>query len=117
MTSVRYRGFDIVPRPYQLADTGQWTVDVTIHRGERFRSFALDEHHPTLEDATRQCIGLGQRIIDGRVKGWSVEVLRHQVGMMEALRHLLTTESIAIVLMGVAAVLSYGGYAMMRAVR
>ena len=117
MTSVRYRGFDIVARPYQLADSGQWTVDVTIHRGDRFRSFALNEHHATLEEATRQCIGLGQRIIDGRVKGWSVDMLRHHLGFMEAIRRLFSAESLTVVLVGVAAVLGYGGYAILHAVR
>jgi hypothetical protein len=85
MSTVRYRGFDIMSRPYELAETGEWTVDVIIQRNDRSRAFSVNERYATVEEADAQCVGLGRRIIDGRVKGWSVDSLRRGNSVLAAI--------------------------------
>lgn len=80
MTSLTYKGFRILARPYQLHDTRRWTVDLEIRRNGRRKPFSLDEHYQTENEAEARCSGLARRIIDGRVPGWSVEHLRESQG-------------------------------------
>ena len=80
MTSIRYKGFEILTRPYQLHETRRWTVDLEIHRRGRRQPFSLAERYSTEEQADARCSGLGRRIIDGRVPGWSIEHLRGEAG-------------------------------------
>lgn len=107
MATVRYRGFDIVSRPYQISESGQWTVDLQIRRNDRFRDFGVTEHYPSEEEAERQCIGLGRRIIEGRVKGWSVDPLRAGNSLGATLRRFFTSD-LAPVLVVLAALLGLG---------
>jgi len=76
MTTVKYKGFNILARPYQLYDSKRWTVDLEIQRNGGRQPFSLDERYPTEIEADTRCSGLGRRIIDGQVPGWSVEHLR-----------------------------------------
>ena len=73
----RYRGFEILSRPYRLADSGFWTVELEIRRGGLARCFSVNERYATEAEADFQCVGLGRQIIDGRVPGWSVKNLRN----------------------------------------
>ena len=115
MTTVRYRGFDIVPRSYQLADSGAWTVDLEIRRNGRVRAFSANEHYPTREEAEAQCVGFGRRIIDRRVKGWSVESLRAGNSILAPLVRLFTSDSLGVVLV-VLAVIGLGGFMIARGI-
>jgi hypothetical protein len=117
MTTTRYRGFDIVARPYQLSDTGRWTVDFDIRRSGQGRSFSLRETHATETEAKAQCLILGRRIVEGRVNGWSVQDLRAEFRPIEAVIQLVTTESLTVLIVGLMAILWYSGLAMLREVR
>jgi hypothetical protein len=114
MATVRYRGFDIAARSYQLADSGAWTVDLEIRRNDRFRAFSVDERYPTREEAEAQCIGYGRRIIDGRVKGWSVDALRVGNSIWEPLVRLLTSDSLGAFLVVLAVIFGLGGLIIVR---
>jgi hypothetical protein len=76
MSSIRYKGFNILARPYQLRATRRWTVDLEIHRNGRRQPFSLEQCYPSREEAAVRCSGLGRRIIDGSIAGWSVDHLR-----------------------------------------
>ena len=76
MTSIRYKGFEILPQPYQLHASKRWTVDLEIRRDGRKQHFSLQEHFPTEQLADARCSGVGRRIIDGNVRGYSVTHLR-----------------------------------------
>ena len=117
MTTTRYRGFDIVARPYQLADSGRWTVDFDVRRSGRGRSFSLKETHATAEEAQQQCFILGRRIVEGRVDGWSVQDLRTGIHPVETAIRIFTTESMTVLIVGVVAILGFSGLAMLREVR
>ncbi len=117
MSTSRYRGFDIVARPYQLAETGRWTVDFDIRRNGRARRFSLKETHATVDEAQSQCVLLGRRIIEGRVEGWSVQDLRAWTNPFGPLLQYIMSDSLATLIVGVAAILGFGGLAILREVR
>lgn len=71
-----YKGFAIAVRPYQLHDTGQWTVDIEISRKGRTRSFSTTEHFATEAEAVTRSFDFGRKIIDGQVPECSVDNLR-----------------------------------------
>ena len=98
MTTVHYRGFDILARPYQLNDSRLWTIEFEIrHNGGR-QPFTLKERYCTEADAERRCTGIGRLIIDGKVPGWSVDHLRAY--KPELTRQLFVLSGILIVALG-----------------
>ena len=76
MTKIKYKGFNILARPYRLSDSGRWTVELEIRRNGGRMPFSLDERYLTEREADTRCSGVGRKIIDGQVPGWSVEHLR-----------------------------------------
>lgn len=76
MTTIKYKGYNIMARPYQLSATKRWTVDLEIRRHGRSQPFSLDERYRTEREADARCSGLGRDIIDGGIPGWSVDHLR-----------------------------------------
>ena len=76
MSSKSYKGFEITARPYQLHDTGKWTVDIEISRKGRMRSFSTSEHFATEAEAITRSHRFGRQIIDGKVPECSVDHLR-----------------------------------------
>jgi hypothetical protein len=76
MTTIKYKGFNILARSYQLFESKRWTVDLEIRQDGRRRPFSSNKRYHTEQEADARCSGLGQRIIDGRIPGWSVEDLR-----------------------------------------
>lgn len=74
--AVRYKGFVIAARPYQLRESNRWTVDVDLRRNGHKRSFSAQETCRTLPEAEALCFSVGRRIIDGKIPGWSVDQLR-----------------------------------------
>lgn len=75
MEKTRYRGFRIVAHPYQLHECRQWAADLEIRRGGLAKPFGVGDRFASEAEALRACTGLGRRIIDGRVPGWSVDRL------------------------------------------
>ena len=73
---MRYKGFNILVRPYQLYESKRWTVELEIHRHGRRRPFSLAERYRTEQEADERCSSLARGIIDSGVPGWSVEQLR-----------------------------------------
>jgi hypothetical protein len=76
MTSISYKGFNILSMPYQLHESKRWTVDLEIRRHGRWRPFSLGERYGTEQEADARCTGLGRRIVDGKIPGCSVDSLR-----------------------------------------
>lgn len=76
VAATNYRRFAIVAGPYQLFESGRWTVELKIRRNGRGEAFSLAEHCPTEQEAEARCFVVGRQIIDGRVPGLSVDHLR-----------------------------------------
>ena len=76
MATLKYKGFKILARPYQLYESKRWTVDFEIHRHGRGQAFSAGERYSTEQEADARCAGLARRIIDGGEPGWSVDRLR-----------------------------------------
>lgn len=76
MTTIKYKGFSIVARPYQLHRSKRWSVELEIRRNGGKQPFCLDESYRTEQEADARCTGVGRRIIDGKLPGWSVDHLR-----------------------------------------
>jgi len=76
MTTVKYKGFAILAQPYQLHESKRWTVELEIWRHGRKQHFSLRDNYRTEQEADARCSGVGQRIIDGKVLGYSVNHLR-----------------------------------------
>ncbi|MCK7548444.1 CV_2116 domain-containing protein [Marinobacter koreensis] len=72
MDIVEYKGFELVPAPYQLAETSEWAVRVTITRHHDVRGQSLEKtciaqnRADTLEEAKYLAIQFGTGIIDGK---------------------------------------------------
>jgi hypothetical protein len=115
VTSIRYKGFSIVTRPYQISRSQQWTVDFEIWRKHQRQPFSLDERYPTEHEADARCSGLGRRIIDGRVPGWSVDRLRRRSGIATSVNQVLKGEFmrqygiLGLVLIGIGGFLLFNG--------
>ena len=76
MSTSRYKGFSILARPYPLYEARCWTADLEIRRSGRSQPFAIEGRYQSEGEAQVECAGLGRRIIDGGVPGWSVDHLR-----------------------------------------
>ena len=105
MTTIRYKGFDIVAQPYQLHATGRWTIDLEIWRGGQKQHFSLKEDHRTEAEADARCAGVGRRIIDGGVRGYSVRHLQRRKWAL-----LRWAAAAGIVLVSLAAVAGIAGW-------
>ncbi len=70
MDTVSYKGYDISPAPRELADVGEWSLEVYISGDEdgsarRMKFFAANTF-PTKEEAIQHCYEFAKRIIDHR---------------------------------------------------
>lgn len=76
---IYYKGYVISAAPYQLAETGKWAIKVNIEKhtatGVKSRPFIASNTFDTKEEAVEQCLIYGQNIIDGGVKGLSIDDL------------------------------------------
>lgn len=79
MDSVHYRGYLIHATPYQLADSGTWTIDISIlhdtRDGINIRPFHAAQTFQTEGEAIQHCIEFGRQIIDGKIENCSVDDL------------------------------------------
>lgn len=76
MTGLEYKGYEIEAVPHQLADSGEWTIEIAIVRDRgnerKYRKFSSSNTYKTREEAIRHSFDFGKQIIDGKVKDYSV---------------------------------------------
>jgi len=76
---IEYNGYEIQASPYQLAESKNWTINIYIikHRGSLVASknFSSANSFPTRGETVKYCFDLGMKIIDGKIKNFSVEEL------------------------------------------
>jgi len=74
---IEYNGYEIQASPYQLAESKRWTVNIYIlkHRGSHTtsRNFSSSNTFLTKEEAVKHCFAFGMKIIDDKIKGFSVK--------------------------------------------
>ena len=81
MSAVEYKDFELLPCPYQLRDTGEWIVRVTIAkkndgRGEiRKKQFCSSIIVTKKTHADHHAIRFGKEVIDGKHPNASVNNL------------------------------------------
>lgn len=65
----QYKGYIVKAKPYQLAESGQWTVNVIIgkHHGGSYseKPYYAKNAYPTEEGAIKHPLNFGRQIIDG----------------------------------------------------
>ena len=70
MDRISYKGYDISPAPRELADAGEWSLEVYISGEEdgrpRTMQFFASNTFPTKEQAIQHCHDFARRIIDHR---------------------------------------------------
>jgi hypothetical protein len=66
MTTLKYKGFKILTRPYRLHESASWTVELEIRHDRRARRITVDERYTSELEADARCADIGRRIIDGR---------------------------------------------------
>jgi hypothetical protein len=79
MNRIIYKGYQIEPIPYQLAESGEWTMNIHILRDRgneiRVRPFFARNRFKTEEEAIEHCFYFGKQIIDGQIENCSVDDL------------------------------------------
>ena len=65
--SVDYRGFTVTAKPI-LLESGEWSTAVHLKRDGTVKPFYTSDTWKSEEDAVRQCIWFGMRIIDGEIR-------------------------------------------------
>lgn len=114
---MRYKGFHIHARPYQIHRDRTWTVDLEIQRGGRRKFFSLDERYPTEREAEVRCVALGRAIIDGKIGGWSVGSLRPEgflTGLRDGTAHRFAGTGSILVNLGILAIIALGAFVLLR---
>ena len=73
---VFYKGYRIQAAPYKLADSGEFTVNISIWHGTggavNIRNFSAANTFKTKEEAIQHCINFGRQIIDGKFEDCTV---------------------------------------------
>lgn len=78
MGSIEYKDFQLLPRPYQFRDTGDWVVSVIISKQhvrrdeKREKRFFSKRVFNEKLDADRHSIQFGKEVIDGKHANLSV---------------------------------------------
>ena len=79
MTKLHYKGFEIAATPYQLKENWHWTIHINIWKHSGYKSiereFSAANTFEKKEDAIKHCLNFGKQIIDGQLKGCTVEDL------------------------------------------
>jgi hypothetical protein len=78
--TVEYEGYTIHSTPHYQTDSEQWRLRIFIsfedHRGVRTREFSSEVLYATEQEADIHGTTFGQRLIDGKVEGQSVQDMR-----------------------------------------
>lgn len=114
MQTTRYKGFEILSRPQQLPASGLWTFDIVIRREGQVLSFSVAGRFATEPAADAECRDLGERIIDGRVPGWSTAEMRPSGPGRSALAYMFDGRAAAMFLVAVVIIIGLGGFAVFR---
>lgn len=73
---VFYKGYRIQAAPYKLAESGEFTVNISIWHDTgiavNIRNFSAANTFKTKEEAIQHCINFGRQIIDGKFGNCSV---------------------------------------------
>ena len=76
MDDITYNGYEIRAMPYQLADTKEWTVNISIlkHRSDQVasRQFSASNTFKSRDEAVKHCFSFGRQIIDGKSENCTV---------------------------------------------
>lgn len=86
-------------------------MDLEIHRHGRKKPFSLNEHYATEREAEERCSGLGRKIIDGRITGWSVDRQRSTgflQGFRDGHRHSLAAAGNILTALGIVGIVVLG---------
>ena len=81
MAAVEYKDFELLPCPYQLRNTNEWIVRVTIRKQNsssseiRKKQFCSSKIFQKRKDADHHAILFGKEIIDGKHQHASVDNL------------------------------------------
>ena len=79
MDRIVYKGYQIEAVPFQLAESGEWTVNIHILRDKGYeinvRSYSAGNRFKSEDEAIRHCLDFGKRIIDGQIENLSVDDL------------------------------------------
>jgi hypothetical protein len=74
--TLAYKGYEIRATPLQAPESREWTLDIEIVRypgdAANLRPFSARNKFRTQEEAIARCFAFGKRIIDGKVKGFTV---------------------------------------------
>lgn len=117
MSTSRYKGFSILARPYLLYESRCWTADLEIRRSGRSQPFATEGRYESEGEAQVECAGVGRRIIDGDVPGWSVEHLRVPPRARRTFVEVWRAESMRVFLFAAILILGLGVYTFLRFAR
>jgi hypothetical protein len=79
MNAVRYKGFTITPRTFQIRGSGRWTLDLLIGQREGLRAFSGTTTFSTETAAEAACLLFAQHIIDGNRLGCALSNLTEDV--------------------------------------
>ena len=76
---VYHEGFRIQAAPYQLANSGEWTLNIYIELDKLSemvcKHFFARHSFESREEALTHCFNFGKQIIDGQVEGLTVQDL------------------------------------------
>lgn len=76
MDVVAYKEFEIKASPHQLAESGEWSLNIYIthHKGGETleKNFSAANTFKTREEAISHCYNFGRQIIDGQAPGCTV---------------------------------------------
>jgi len=76
MCETPYKDYIIRPAPLQLADSGEWNMELYIVKDNgneiRERKFSAGNTFKTRDEAIRHCINFGKQIIDGQSENCTV---------------------------------------------
>lgn len=79
MNSIEYKGYEIEAVPVQLAESGEWTININIflHRGSKTtkKNFSAGNTFRTKDEAIQHSFQFGKQIIDGQSDNCSVDDL------------------------------------------
>jgi hypothetical protein len=117
VSTSRYKGFNILAKPYPLHEPRCWTADLEIRRSGRSQPFAIGGRYESEDEAQNECAGMGRRIIDGGVPGWSVDHLRVPPPARRSFADVWRGESMRVFLCAGFLILALGVYAFLRLAR
>ena len=79
MDKISYKKFLIEAVPYQLAESGEWAMQVNIWRDRgshtNGKPFYAKNTFKTKKEAIAHCLAIGRQIIDGTIKNCHIDDL------------------------------------------